>query len=199
MKIIGITGGIGAGKSEIIEYLKKHYGAEVAKADDIGHLGIQKGEECYLSVVDLLGDDIIDDGGELNRSKIATIVHADKKKLAKLDEIIHPFVERCIVKMIIDARGADKKYFFIEAALLREANYDKLCDEVWYIHANCDVRCARLLESRNYCEEKSRQIMNNQLSDDEFRSKCDFAIDNSGDFKDTAQQIDARMQKYETM
>ena len=199
MHIIGITGGVGAGKSEIIKYLQKHYDAEVAKADNLGHFGIRRGEECYASVVDLLGSDIIDENGELNRAKIAAIVHQDKEQLTKLDEIIHPYVERCIIKMIIDARSDDKNYFFIEAALLFEANYDRLCDEVWYIYADCDIRCARLSQSRNYDEVKSRQIMANQLSDDEFRDKCDFVIDNGGDFTVATKQIDARMQKYETL
>lgn len=195
MRIIGITGGVGAGKSEIVKYLEEHYGAEVAIADKIGHLGIKKGKECYLSVIDLLGDAIIEEDGELNREKIATIVHADKERLTQLDAIIHPFVKRCIIKMIIDAQAAKRKYFLIEAALLFEANYNQICDEVWYIYASCDVRCARLSKSREYDEEKSRQIMANQLSDADFRGKCDFVIDNSGDFVDTTKQIDLRMQK----
>ena len=199
MRIIGITGGVGAGKSGVIEYLQKHYDAVIAKADDLGHAGIRRGEECYASVVDLLGSDIIDEDGELNRAKIATIVHRDKEQLTKLDEIIHPYVERRIIEMIIDARADGKSYFFIEAALLFEANYDQLCDEAWYIYADCDIRCARLSQSRNYDEEKSRQIMANQLLDSEFRDKCDFVIDNSGDFTATTKQIDARMQKYEAL
>ena len=199
MHIIGITGGIGAGKSEIIKYLQEHYNACVAKTDDIGHLGIKKDEDCYWRVIRLLGSAIIDEDGELNRTKIATIVHADKDKLTKLDAIIHPFVKRYIIAMIEEARAQGEKYFFIEAALLLEDNYDQICDETWYIYADCNVRCLRLAESRNYCEEKSRQIMVNQLSADEFKKRCDFMIDNSGDFANTAQQIDSRMRKYENV
>lgn len=199
MHIIGITGGVGAGKSEIVKYLQENYKAYVAKTDDIGHRGIKKGEDCYLRVIDLLGFDIIDEDGELNRTKIAAIVHEDKDKLTKLDAIIHPFVRNYIIKMIEDTNGQDNEYFFIEAALLLEDNYDQICDEVWYVYADCDTRCTRLGKSRNYSEEKSRQIMANQLSEDEFKKRCDFAIDNSGDFTNTAKQIDARMQKYETM
>ena len=199
MRIIGITGGVGAGKSGVIEYLQKHYDAVIAKADDLGHAGIRRGEECYASVVDLLGSDIIDEDGELNRAKIATIVHQDKEQLTKLNEIIHPYVEVCIIQMIIKAIKSGKKYFFIEAALLLEANYHQLCDEIWYVYADCRVRRDRLASSRNYSAEKTLQIMDNQLSDYEFRFNSNFVIDNSGDFTATTKQIDARMQKYEAL
>ena len=199
MRIIGITGGVGAGKSEIIKYLQKQYGVEVAIADKIGHLVMGKGEVCYDDIVDLLGSAIIDKDGELNRSKIATIVHADKEKLAQLEAIIHPFVKQCIIKMIIDASKRDEKYFFMEVPLFFEDNYDKISDEVWYVYANCEARCQRLAKSRGYSEEKASQIMSNQLSDIQFREKCDFVIDNSGDFSDTINPINARMQTYETM
>ena len=195
MKIIGITGGIGAGKSAIIEYLSEHYNAIIAKADDIGHFGIKKGEACYEDVVDLLGSDIIDEDGELNRAKMGRIVHADTKKLALLDAIIHPYVKHYIIDMIDKASKAGEQYFFIEAALLLEANYNYLCDETWYIYADSEVRCTRLRESRNYSEDKSRQIMGNQLSSAEFKNRCDFTIDNSGDFSSTIKQIELRMQK----
>ena len=196
MRIIGITGGIGAGKSEVIEYLQEHYEAEVAKSDDIGHAALKKGSICYLDIIDLLGFDIIEEDGELSRAKISKIVHADKEKLDKLDAILHPYIGECIAKMIIDVRK-ETKYFFIEAALLLEANYDEMCDEVWYIYASPEIRCKRLSKSRDISVSKARQIMANQLSDEEFKEKCDFVIDNSGDFTDTIKQINSRIQKYE--
>ena len=199
MHIIGITGGVGAGKSEIIKYLSEHYGVDIAKADEIGHLGLQQDSVCYSHIIDLLGSDIIDEGGLLNREKISAIVHADKEKLTHLDAILHPFVKQCIIKMIIDARELGKQYFFIEAALLLEDNYDQICDEVWYIYAKNDIRCGRLSKSRGYSKEKINQIMANQLTEDEFRNKCDFVIDNSDEFVKTIKQIDSRMQKYEIM
>ena len=196
MKIIGITGGVGAGKSEIIEYLAKNYDAQIAKTDDIGHLGLKQTSVCYASIIDLLGSDIIKADGELNRAKISAIVHADKEKLADLDAILHPFVKQYIIKMISKAKEVGKEYFFIEAALLLEDNYDQICDEIWYVYADCDIRRTRLMESRNYSETKVQQIMANQLTEAEFRSRCDLVIDNSSDWAKTTQQIDLRLQKY---
>ena len=87
----------------------------------------------------------------------------------------------------------------MEAALLIEEKYDEICDELWYIYADEEVRKERLIEGRGYSEKKVREIMVNQLSEDEFSSHCDFEIDNSGDFEKTKKQLDHRMKRYETL
>ena len=80
-----------------------------------------------------------------------------------------------------------------------EEKYDEICDELWYIYADEEVRKERLIEGRGYSEKKVREIMANQLSEDEFSSHCDFEIDNSSDFEETKKQLDHRMKKYETL
>ncbi len=86
-------------------------------------------------------------------------------------------------KAIAAAEKAGTEYVFVEAALLIEEKYDEICDELWYIYADEEVRKERLIEGRGYSEKKVREIMANQLSEDEFSSHCDFEIDNSGDFE----------------
>ena len=102
-------------------------------------------------------------------------------------------------KAIAAAEKAGTEYVFVEAALLIEEKYDEICDELWYIYADEEVRKERLIEGRGYSEKKVREIMANQLSEDEFSSHCDFEIDNSGDFEETKKQLDHRMKKYETL
>ena len=83
--------------------------------------------------------------------------------------------------------------------MLIEDKYDEICDELWYIYADENVRMHRLMKNRGYSVEKIRGILANQLSEEEFESHCDFEIDNSGDFQDTVRQIEQRMRMYEIM
>ena len=182
MKVFGITGGVGAGKSEVLTYLGQNYDATVIQADEAGYLVMLPGGECYGEIVKLFGRQITTETGELDRKRIAEIVFQDEEKLKALNAIVHPAVKRYIKKAIAAAEKAGTEYVFVEAALLIEEKYDEICDE-----------------GRGYSEKKVREIMANQLSEDEFSSHCDFEIDNSGDFEETKKQLDHRMKKYETL
>ena len=83
--------------------------------------------------------------------------------------------------------------------MLVEEKYDVICDELWYVYAEEPVRVERLRKSRQYSEEKIRNMMASQLTEEEFRKACCFVLDNSGDFQHTARQIDQRMRQYEIM
>lgn len=193
MKIVGITGGVGCGKSEVIRYLEKKEHTQVILADEVGHLVMKKGQMCFQAVLDLFGPSIIGADGELSRPSIAAIVYQDKDKLLQLNAIIHPAVRVYIERAIEEAKSNGIQYFFIEAALLLEEEYDKICDEVWYIFAEREVRKERLKKSRNYSDEKIDQMIANQLSEEEFSERCDVTIQNSGDFENTKEQIESRM------
>jgi len=199
MKVIGITGGVGSGKSEILQYLQDQYQAFIIKADEVGHLALAKEGSCYNQIVDLLGEAVLADDGELNRHQIAAKVFARPELLDGLNNIIHPFVKSYIKVKIALKRQQNSRYFFIEAALLLEDNYEQICDEIWYIYVTKELRYQRLKASRHYSDEKITQIMNNQLSEDEFRRRCDWTIDNSGTLGETIKQIELRMQEYENV
>ena len=199
MKVFGITGGVGAGKSEVLTYLGLNYDATVIQADEAGYLVMLPGGECYGEIVKLFGRQITTETGELDRKRIAEIVFQDEEKLKALNAIVHPAVKRYIKKAIAAAEKAGTEYVFVEAALLIEEKYDEICDELWYIYADEEVRKERLIEGRGYSEKKVREIMANQLSEDEFSSHCDFEIDNSGDFEETKKQLAHRMKRYETL
>ena len=176
MKVFGITGGVGAGKSEVLTYLGQNYDATVIQADEAGYLVMLPGGECYGEIVKLFGRQITTETGELDRKRIAEIVFQDEEKLKALNAIVHPAVKRYIKKAIAAAEKAGTEYVFVEAALLIEEKYDEICDELWYIYADEEVRKERLIEGRGYSEKKVREIMANQLSEDEFSSHCDFEI-----------------------
>ncbi len=196
MKMIGVTGGVGSGKSEVMKYIARNYDAAVLLADEAGHLLMRSGQACYEPVRALFGDRVLDEDGELNRSRIAQIVYQDTGLLEALSRIIHPAVRRYIMEQRKTAAEQGKAYFFLEAALLLEEHYDEICDEVWYIYAKRSVRRERLKKSRDYSDEKISRMIANQLDEEEFRKRCDVIIDNSKAFEHTVSQIETRMQQW---
>lgn len=197
MKFIGITGGVGAGKSEILSYIRKHYRCEIYLADEVAHEVKNPGTECYHELIKLLGEDILESDGQIDRGKMAEKIFADETVLQKVNGIIHPAVKRYLLEHLETAgKRGDVELFFVEAALLIEAGYGELVDEMWYIYATEEVRRERLKLSRGYSDEKVNRILASQLSDEEFRKNCSFIIDNSGELTDSFKQIDEKLEAY---
>ena len=190
MLVIGITSGVGAGKSSILKALEEHCNCKIVLADDVGNKVKEPGQKCYLQVVELLGKDILNDDLTINRMKMATKIFADAKILEQVNEIIHPAVEEYILQEIENERKKQEiDVFFLEAALLIEAGYTRYLDALWYIFSEKSVRIERLKASRGYSDEKIRQIMEQQMSDEEFRKYADVTLDNSNEFEKTFLQI----------
>ena len=194
MKVIGITGGVGAGKSEILNYLKVNHKAKVVEADKVGHMLMEPGGACYYSIVEKFGSSILNGDQTINRAKLSKIVFADASLLEALNKIIHPRVKAHIVSEIAKERAYHRtNLFVVEAALLLEDHYDVICDEIWYIDASMDARIKRLKETRGYDDEKIAGIMANQKSPEEFQSACQAVIDNSGSLIETFTQIERQL------
>ena len=191
MQVIGITGGIGAGKSQVLQYIKQHYDCRIILADDVGNEVKLPGKNCYKQLVELLGNDILDVNGFIVKEKMAAKIFSDVSLLSKVNAVIHPAVQEYILTEIKKERLKQQyDFFFIEAALLIECGYSAIVDEIWYIYADEEVRRNRLLENRHYSNEKIDSIMQKQLREEDFRKNCSVVIDNSHDLKDTEKQID---------
>lgn len=200
MRIIGITGGVGAGKSEVLDYLARAYEATVVQADEVGYLLMQPGTEVYRRIVDQFSSAVLKDNSqELDRQVLADLVYTDARLKKKLEQIVHPAVKEYIKKDILKERKAETEIYVIEAALLLEDHYQEICDEIWYIYAEEEVRRERLRQERGYTNERINQIFAQQLSEEEFSEACDFEVDNRGTLEETQKQIDQRMQQYEIM
>lgn len=188
--IIGITGGIGTGKSTVLKILEEKYGFVVFEADKIGHELMKKGNKTYDKIVKHFGNEILDSDLVINRKALSDIVFHDNEKLNHLNNMIHPAVISKIKSEIEKYRlenGTDK--FVIEAALLIESGCDKICDWVWYIYADTPVRIERLIKSRGMSEKQIDTVMKNQLEKEDFIKNTDYVIDNSGSIEDTDRQI----------
>ena len=197
MRLIGITGGVGAGKSEILSFIKKHYNCKIYLADEVAHLVQQPGEACYDAIVTLLGEDILSDDGTIHRGRMAEAIFGNADLLAGVNAIVHPAVKKYLTNAVKTAREeGNTELFFIEAALLIECGYKDFVDEMWYIHASDEVRRNRLMKNRGYTGDKITRIMESQLSEVLFRKNADFVIDNSGTLKEAYQQIIRRLEAY---
>jgi len=192
MKILGITGGVGAGKSTVLTYLFEKYRARIIQADQVAHLLEEPGQKCFERIVDLFGKELLDEKGAIDRSRLGAKVFCNPESLKRLNGVVHPAVKAYIIEEIQKEREAGQAPFVvIEAALLLEDHYDEICDEIWYVHTDREVRKQRLMESRGYTDEKSEKIMKNQLPDELFFEQCQFVVDNSSDFiENTYEQID---------
>lgn len=194
MKIIGITGGVGAGKTHILSYIEENYKARVIRTDEAAEFVRMPGHAGYKKIVGLLGTEILNEDKTIDKNKMAAIIFADSEKLKKINEIMHPAVNQYVAEEIaLEKKKNEKEYFFIESALLIENHYDEICDELWYIDTRAEVRRERLKQTRGYSDERISDIMSRQLSEEEFKKHCQVILDNNGNKEDVYQQIDDNM------
>lgn len=194
MKVIGVTGGVGAGKSEVLARLKERPDCRVIMADQVAHRLEEPGEVCFAPLRKLLGDGILDADGRIEKRKMAEKIFGNEALLKGVNEIVHPAVKTYLTAQIEKERAAGKvNWLFIEAALLIEEGYAGIVDELWYIHAEEEVRRQRLKSGRGYTDEKIDSIIHSQLSEEVFRTHCDVVIENNGTLESVYTQIEKEL------
>ena len=199
MITIGITGGVGAGKSTVLDFLEQEYQAYVMKADEIGHLVMEPGQSCYEPVIALFGKQVIKNDKTIYRRLVSDVVFSHPDMLEKLNHIIHPAVKEYIRRQLALKKEEEQRICVVEAALLLEDHYEEFCDTVWYIHTDSEIRIRRLMESRGYTREKSMSIIASQAPEEFFRTHTDYVVTNNTDLEDTWQQIREGIKKYEAL
>ena len=196
MKFIGLTGGVGAGKTTVLKAMKQMFRVRILIADEIAHEQMEPGTACYQRLHVVFGDcDIWENDGCINRQKLAQLLFADAQKRKTLNGIVHPAVKEYILGEVEkERRKGYYDYVILEAALLIEDHYDTLCDELWYVYAAPQTRKKRLMADRGYSEQKVEQIFAAQLSDEIYRKYCSLIIDNDRDEQYVLEQIKQIMQ-----
>ena len=161
--ILGVTGGVGAGKSAVLEILKEEYGAYLIIADEVGHGLLEPGRENYRRVIRAFGPGMLDDDGRINRKRLAEMVFPDAEKTKLLNSLTHPVIRLEILRLIAGQQEKDAdRLIVIEAALLSEGKLDEICDSVWYIFCDEETRIERIMSSRGYSREKSESVIRRQ-------------------------------------
>ena len=176
MKIVAVTGGIGAGKSTVSK-LFAVLGANVISADDISHRIMDKGSKAYDEVVECFGNSLLDNNGEIDRKALANIVFNEKDKLDRLNSITHKY----IYAEIRDEISENFDVNCVEIPLLFSADCPLDIDVSIAVIADMDVRIARIINRDRCSAEDAIRRINNQISDDELRRLADVVIENNGD------------------
>ena len=184
-RIIGITGGVGAGKSSVLEILETKYGAKLLLADLVAHELMEPGSEGLKRVVDALGNSFLKGDGSVDRKALADLLFRDPQALKQVNSIIHPLVWEYMKSC---ARESEQSLIVIEAAVFDTAPAG-LFDEIWYVYTSEENRIRRLMESRGYTREKCESIIKRQAPEAAYRKMADRVIDNNKTAKETEQQI----------
>lgn len=197
MIIIGITGGVGSGKSRVLYDLSENHGAYIVEADKLAHTLMEPGQSIYNKIVENFGREILKEKApyEIDRQKLGDIVFSDKDKLKLLDSISHPAVKKNILWQIETKKAEGVKLFVIEAALLIQDGYKEICDEIWYVWVSKEERIKRLAKQRGYTKSKCISMFNSQEDDDYYKKYADFTINNQLDYENSSKQLNARLNK----
>lgn len=196
MQVIGITGGVGAGKSVVLDYLQENYRVLTLKADSIAQEQMEPNGGCYDKLKEILPEEAFLEDGSINRLVLSKLIFEKKKIREQINEIVHPEVKNYIVEKIeTERRKHLLDYIMIEAALLIEDSYDEICDELWYVYASEEVRRRRLVEKRGYSLRRINQMFKAQLKDKAYREKCDVIINNNTTLESTILQITQQLLK----
>lgn len=186
MKSVYLIGGVGAGKSTVLDILKKDYGAGIIQADEVARELMQPGKIGHRQVVAAMGTTFLRPDGSIDRQKMAEEVFSNRDAIGMMNAIIHPLVwDR--IRFMMD--HSDRELTVVEAAIY-DAPHRPWFDEVWYVYADISTRLHRLMESRGYSDEKCHEIMSNQRSDADFRRVADHVIDNSATLDDVRRQLE---------
>lgn len=193
MIILGITGGIGAGKSKVLNYLNTRFGAYIIEADRLAKELMLPGGDIYDKIAENFPAAIPERGQPIDRKILADIVYNDSGSLHKLNSLVHPSVKDFIKNDIKVKETSGIGLYVIEAALLIEDGYKEICNEIWYVRADIDVRVKRLVEMRDMTKEQALLIIKNQKPDEFYMDNSDFILDNNSDFEVTKRAIEFRI------
>lgn len=183
MRTIGLTGGIGSGKSAAADILRE-LGAFVIDADAVAHEVYRPGSDGWREVVEAFGGEIAGPSGEIDRGKLAAIVFGDTAQVERLNRIVHPRTRDLVAERLGQAEKSGERAAVVEAPLLFEAGWEEMFDEVWVVAAPEDTSVRRVAEARGIGAESVRSRMRAQMSNEDRLGRADAAIDNSRSLDD---------------
>ena len=197
--VIGLTGGIGTGKSTVSQILKDR-GFSVIDLDVISHEVIEF-SSVVEKIVQNFGREVLDEDEAgnctISREKLGKIIFSDKKKRLALNSIMHPEILKVMHKKILECKSEKNKIIFVEVQLLFEVQWEKEFDYILLVAAKRDMQVRRVLERDKRSEEEAWNIINSQMSLDEKREKSDFVIENDGNMDDLNKKVDKFLKSLE--
>ena len=186
--IIGLTGGVAAGKSTVARMLREKYGAQVVDADQLAHQVMAKSTPTYQKIVAHFGRQFLRPDGEIDRTKLAELVFHEPEKLRQLEALVHPEVIRRLREQIATFRRQNETLVVV-VPLLYEKGLEELVDKVWAVVANDEEKVRRLM-ARGLSKEQAWLRIRAQLPDAEKARRADLVIYNNGSLKELEEQVE---------
>jgi len=183
--IIGLTGNIATGKS-VVRRMLEHLGAYTIDADALAHRAIAKDAPGYKPVIDTFGKWILNPDGQINRSKLGSLVFRDSDALSKLENIVHPLVEQAIDILV---QRASQRVIVIEAIKLIESRLRTACDSIWVTYAPEDTQIERLIRKRNFTRDDAVVRIHSQGAQSEKIERASTVIRNTGSYDELWKQV----------
>lgn len=183
--MISLVGGVGSGKSRILELLKEEFGAEVIQADLVARQLEEPGRPGHKALLEAFGQKILGEDGYLRKDLVAALVFGDPEARERINGLIHPLVWDEVRLWALKSKAS---LVVVESAILSE-NRDDFFDEVWYVYTLKECRIRRLMDSRGYSREKCLKMMESQSSEEEFAKAADHMINNNGSMEDVRRQL----------
>ena len=196
MKIIGLTGGIGTGKSTVSAYLAQK-GCKIIDADLISHQMTEAGSPCLAEIKAAFGEDVFLRDGNLDRKKVGRLVFADATKKKTLEQIITRRVIEKTLRILQDCRAQQEDLVVLDAPLLFECGMQRYTDETWLVVCRTETRLRRIAARDGLAEEDIQKRIANQMSTEQKEKLADYIIDNSRDLAWLYAQIDTLLAKSE--
>ena len=191
MKVIGLTGGTGSGKSIVSAFLEQN-GAYIIDADEIAHGIIERGKTAYEELTNYFGGAILDQDRNILRKKLGSIVFTNKEKLDFLNRCTHKYISQEIDKQIAERKKKQRDTCIVlDAPLLLEAKLENRCNEIWVVFAEEEVRARRIMERDNITYQEAKNRIGCQKNWDFYRQKANLILDNSKDLQHLKRQLEA--------
>tara|TARA_B100001245_G_scaffold236407_1_gene227230 strand:- start:943 stop:1539 length:597 start_codon:yes stop_codon:yes gene_type:complete len=187
---IGLTGGIGTGKSSVTEAFQS-LGAAVINADLLGHDAYLPGTIGFEEVVTEFGQDIVGSDGQIDRKKLGPIVFSDSSKMDRLNEIMHPLIRDLIEERLVTLESNQNKVAVVEAAILIEAGWKSLFDEIWVVISDPEEVINRLGVRNGLSREDAVKRIDSQMSNDERIEHGDVVVENTGSMEDLQTRVNS--------
>ncbi len=192
---VGLTGGLGSGKSSVAQILRNQ-GFTVVDADELARQAVGRGEPGLTKVQARFGSQILNSSGELDRARLAEMVFADPKALADLEQIIHPIVRaRCLEKRV-EAESSGAQVAFYDVPLLFEKKMEDQFDSVVVVACSEEEQVRRAMAREGVTREKVLQRLKNQIPLNEKILRADYVVDNSGSREDLEREVQKLIQNF---
>jgi len=185
-RIVGLTGGSGAGKGEVAKIFAAA-DAEIICVDSIAHRVMRKGESpAFKMIVDAFGEAVLGDDGEICRRKLREIVFVNKDELKRLTSIVHPYIVEWILEAVA---SSEKRLVLIDAPLLIPSGLNEYCHHVLGVFAPLDMRISRICARDGLTLEDAQARLNNQMLDEELRQHVEFEIENDARLEELHEKV----------